>query len=134
MIYWVGIVVESYEPVTFPFGEWELCMEGRTAVGKAPSGTFATVGATMGLESAASKNTGGTSLTTSQLPSHSHSVTGRSTSSNSGTGYWATAASGGSTASLSTGTSGSGSTHNHSISAYSVIQPSEVVYKYRRVA
>lgn len=47
------------------FGTW-VAVEGRVVVGKAPSGTFATAGATGGAETH--------TLTTTEIPSHTHPI------------------------------------------------------------
>lgn len=48
------------------FGTWELDSQGRVLVGKAASGTFGTIGATVGSETH--------TLTTAQMPSHTHGI------------------------------------------------------------
>lgn len=121
---------------TYFGGTWEAYGSGRVLVGKASSGTFATAGATMGAETHTLDNT--------ELPTHSHELYGTknfveysssplSTNSTLVTNegaiakiYWN---SGDTTnyKSWYTGNTGGGGSHNN-------IQPSIVVYRYRRTA
>ena len=116
-------------------GTWEVYGAGRVLVGKASSGTFATAGATMGAETH--------TITTAEMPTHPHEMYGTknfaeysstpyaSTSlvTNEGTCvkvYWNN---GGATnfKTWNTSNTGGGGSHNN-------IQPSIVVYRYRRTA
>jgi hypothetical protein len=107
-------------------GTWEAYGSGRVLVGKAGSGTFSTAGATMGAETH--------TLTEAQMPSHEHEVwsyrvasgakwvqvkTGNNNASDSGID-------GGQYLGRAVATGGDGS-HNN-------IQPSIVVFRYRRIA
>lgn len=108
-------------------GTWEVYGSGRVLVGKANSGTFATVGATMGEETH--------TLTSAEsgLPAHTHGITTvksevlplRTTSLPSG---------------YNTNNTGTGTAYTfenialNASSAHNNIQPSIVVYRYRRVA
>ena len=61
----------STNPATLlGFGTWAAYAEGRVPVGKASSGTFNTLNATGGAE------TDSHTLTTSEIPAHSHKVAG----------------------------------------------------------
>jgi len=69
VMYPVGSIYTNYNVSTNPatlmgFGTWSAVAEGRVLVGKAGSGTFGTINATGGAENV--------TLTTSQMPSHTH--------------------------------------------------------------
>ena len=105
------------------FGTWVAASTGRVPVGKAASGTFATAGATMGTENE--------TLSSAQMPNHSHSaerIGGGYGAQAGGSGYagnlLVTNASGGSGV---VGYTGGGGSHNN-------IQPSIVVYIWKRTA
>jgi len=103
----------------FGFGTWAAFGEGRVLVGKASSGTFATAGATGGAETH--------TLTTSEMPSHTHKITTYFT--NTGNGTYIASANG----SIVTGeggptqATGGGGSHNN-------LQPYVVVYMWQRTA
>ena len=96
-------------------GTWEVYGSGRVLVGKANSGTFATVGATMGEETH--------TLTIAEMPSHTHKDRYNGTS-GSNIGYNGVQ---GNTGGLEVQYTGGGQAHNN-------IQPSIVVYRYRRIS
>lgn len=67
----VGTIYTNGSNTTNPgtllgFGTWVPEAQGRVLVGKAPSGTFSTLGATMGAETVA--------ISTAQMPTHNHSI------------------------------------------------------------
>ena len=106
------------------FGTWELDSKGRVLVGKAPSGTFSTVGTIHGTERV--------TLEISQMPEHRHeSPNGASLITDLGAGGAMNTASGGAFGFRCAGNfsraSGGGQSHNN-------IQPSLVVYIWRRTA
>jgi hypothetical protein len=120
LVYPVGSIYTNMAVATNPatllgVGTWVAFGEGRVLVSKASSGTFNTLAATGGAETH--------TLTTAELPSHSHSVgvVGSTLaglqSSQSG------ATSGGGTS----GSAGSGDAHNN-------LQPYIVVYMWKRTA
>lgn len=98
-------------------GTWEVYGAGRVLVGKASSGTFATAGATMGEETH--------TLTTAEMPSHLHGIAYSAKYSLGNSGWSSTLGTGG--GNINTKTAGSGEPHNN-------IQPSIVVFRYRRIA
>lgn len=103
-------------------GTWVAFGEGRVLVGKAGSGTFDTLAATGGSE------TDSHTLTTAELPSHTHTVNTVSGSSGSTTGLEG----GGNRYVTGTQTipaSGGGGAHSHDI-----VQPYIVVYMWKRTA
>lgn len=106
------------------FGTWELDAEGRVLVGKATSGTFTTAGTTHGAERV--------TLGINEMPSHSHTSnenyyayqnTGWGATEGAGSNRW----SGKNKGNQLTAQTGGGQSHNN-------IQPSLVVYIWRRVA
>ncbi len=106
------------------FGTWELDSEGRVLVGKAPTGTFSTVGTIHGTERE--------TLDISQMPEHKHeSPNGNGFLTDLGAGRALNTASGASygfrDAGRLTRASGGGQSHNN-------IQPTLVVYIWRRTA
>lgn len=126
-IYPIGSVYTNADDGTNPatllgFGTWTAFGAGRVPVGKASSGTFATAGSTLGEETH--------TLTISEMPSHDHGGSGGLLHT-VGSGYthlvgsssWNFATMGGLTISYQ----GGGSAHN-------VIQPSVVVYMWKRTA
>lgn len=132
MVYPVGSIYTNASDSTNPatllgFGTWEAFASGRVLVGKASSGTFATAGATMGAETH--------TLTTTEMPSHKHSVYGFQTSpvitpNNQGGGValddqarWTMLT----LSSQGVQNTGGGGSHNN-------IQPSVVVYMWKRTA
>lgn len=125
-IYPVGSIYinasDSTSPATlFGFGTWEAFGEGRVMVGKAASGTFDTAGATMGAETH--------TLTAGEM-AHTHPVSDLFTSSyGAGTGRQYTV--GGSVAS---GTKNTNAMNTPTSTPHNIIQPSIVVYMWKRTA
>lgn len=111
----------------FGFGTWEATLVGHVPAGIEPSGTFDTLGDTVGSETH--------TLTTAQLPSHSHSLSFPTTQyvGDVGTGGNITATAAGTfwrsnrSFPTSTGNAGSGQAHN-------IIQPTQVVMAWVRTA
>lgn len=107
------------------FGTWVPAAVGRVPVGKAASGTFSTAGATMGTESE--------TLSTAQIPSHTHDTNFyRVDSEASGWGLTGSSSFSGrvainTTNGAHTDATGGGGSHNN-------IQPSIVVYIWKRTA
>ena len=102
------------------FGTWELDAEGRVLVGKAPSGTFTTVGTTHGEERV--------TLGINEMPSHRHSIQTLNmtpSGSTSNRGLVVEGSNPGSANAIQP--TGGGQSHNN-------IQPSQVVYIWRRTA
>ena len=129
LVYPVGSIYFNAAVATNPatllgFGTWAEYGAGRVMVGKASSGTFDTLNETMGAETDAH------TLTTAEIPAHTHTVhdsdhtrTPDSTD-NTADEYGAYAA-----ASGTTGSTGGGGAHTHDI-----VQPSIVVYMWKRTA
>ena len=129
LVYPVGSIYFNAEVATNPatllgFGTWAEYGAGRVMVGKASSGTFDTLNETMGAETDAH------TLTTAEIPAHTHTVhdsdhtrTPDSTDTTADE-YGAYAA-----ASGTTGSTGGGGAHTHDI-----VQPSIVVYMWKRTA
>jgi len=132
-LYPVGSIYSNAAVSTNPatllgFGTWAAYAEGRVPVGKASSGTFNTLNATGGAE------TDSHTLTTSEIPAHSHKVAGgehagsydygRNFSANNLTGD-----NSGRANDIDTSSVGSGAAHTHDI-----VQPYIVVYMWKRTA
>ena len=126
LVYPVGSIYFNAAVATNPatllgFGTWAAYGGGRVPVGKAASGTFDTLNETMGAETH--------TLSTSEIPSHTHDVTWpRSNNSGGGgpTSPCTSAGDGGPITQASVATGG-GAAHNN-------IQPSIVVYMWKRTA
>ena len=61
------------------YGTWVEDTKGKTTVGKADSGTFATLGGSVGAETKSytpAGTIGGTAITVDQMPSHNHVIYG----------------------------------------------------------
>lgn len=129
------------------FGTWVLDSKGRVLVGKADSGTFGTAGSTIGSETV--------TLTTAQMPVHSHS-NGTLTAASAGShrhavaapvwqsGGWKTNITSGSSGFEGDGYTGYSGNHTHDVTgstsnsgsgeSHNNIQPSVVVYIWKRTA
>jgi len=124
IVYPVGSIYFQVAVATNPatllgMGTWVAYAEGRVLVGKASSGTFATLNGTMGAE------TDSHTLSISEIPSHTHDLLGGGFDGSSG-------AEPGSVRSSNLGAGGAtggGSAHTHDI-----VQPSIVVYMWKRTA
>lgn len=97
-------------------GTWVAFGEGRVMVGKAPSGTFGTAGATGGAETH--------TLSSAEMPSHSHDFASTGVLVAGGATYGVRSTSG---TAFNTNTTGSGGAHNN-------LQPYIVVYMWQRSA
>jgi len=131
-IYPIGSIYTNATDSTNPgtllgFGTWDEFAEGKVAVGKASSGTFDTAGNTGGAETH--------TLTTSEIPSHSHSIDTRT---NPEVEYFGGAETsvrefrddsdpGGVDTTDNTNATGGGGAHNN-------LQPYIVVYMWKRTA
>ena len=140
LVYPVGSIYFNAAVATNPatllgFGTWEAYAAGRVMVGKAASGTFDTLNDTMGAE------TDSHALSIAELPAHGHPyrLSPASTAGSGTSGGFMTSSSdstvgpnNGSTSNSSgtqIGAAGSGSAHTHDI-----VQPSIVVYMWKRTA
>ena len=134
-IYPVGSIYFNMAVSTNPgtllgFGTWAAYAEGKVLVGLAGSGTFDALDESLGAETV---TTGSTTLTTSQIPSHTHTVHdtdhSRTPDSTDTTAdeYGAYAA-----ASGTTGATGGGGGHTHGSTP--TLQPSKTLYIWKRTA
>ena len=126
LVYPVGSIYFNAAVATNPatllgFGTWEAYAAGRAMVGKAGSGTFDTLNETMGAETH--------TLSEAELPSHTHSVTfpRSNTSGGGGPVHPCMSAGDGGSVAATVSSTGSGSAHNN-------IQPSIVIYMWKRTA
>jgi hypothetical protein len=118
----------STNPATLlGFGTWAAYAEGKVPVGKASSGTFDTLNATGGAETDAH------TLTTAEMPSHTHTIDGRdyniSIHDIQGTVLEPNNSGFGSAQTPTTNATGGGGSHTHDI-----LQPYIVVYMWKRTA
>ena len=130
LVYPIGSIYFQVAVATNPatllgMGTWVAYGEGRVLVGKASSGTFATLNGTMGAE------TDSHALSTAEMPSHRHtySLSPSSTAVSGTGGGFMTSSSDSVSSGTQIGTTGSGSAHSHDI-----VQPSIVVYMWKRTA
>jgi hypothetical protein len=122
-LYPVGSIYTNAAVSTNPatllgFGTWAAYAEGRVPVGKASSGTFDTLNATGGAETH--------TLTTAEMPAHTHSYDRQNTSTDNISIHDITRTTGGNSGST-TGSAGSGNAHNN-------LQPYITVYMWKRTA
>jgi len=127
-LYPVGSIYTNASDSTNPatllgFGTWTAFAAGRVPVGKASSGTFATIGATGGEETH--------TLSVTEIPSHQHGLDNNSQTHSAGSSYSHTAGAGswnfGTMGASATQYSGGGGAHNN-------LQPYIVVYMWQRTA
>ena len=126
LVYPVGSIYFNAAVATNPatllgFGTWAAYGAGRVPVGKAASGTFDTLNETMGAETH--------TLSTSEIPSHTHDVTWPRSNNSGGGGPTSpcTSAGDGGPITQASQATGGGAAHNN-------IQPSIVVYMWKRTA
>ena len=122
IVYPVGSIYTNMAVSTNPatllgMGTWVAYAEGKVLVGKASSGTFDTLGATGGAETH--------TLTTSELPSHTHGIS--EIASNSSGGVVTMYGQGNGGGGFTTDATGGGSAHDN-------LQPYIVVYMWKRTA
>ena len=120
---------DSTNPATLlSMGTWVAYAEGEVLVGIEGSGTFDALDESLGAETF-SGTSGSTTLSTSQIPAHTHTInrytgTGGSSGANGGSGTEAT---------WTSSSTGGGGGHTHTL-AGSTLQPSETVYIWKRTA
>ena len=125
IVYPVGSIYTNMAVATNPatllgMGTWVAFGEGRVLVGKAGSGTFDTLAATGGTETH--------TLSTSEIPSHTHTMSGNNANDAGSSVPDVNTKSGSSTAVVNTTTAtGGGGAHNN-------LQPYIVVYMWKRTA
>ena len=125
-IYPVGSIYFNMAVSTNPgtllgFGTWVAYAEGRVLVGFQSSGTFDALDESLGAETAAH------TLTTSEMPAHTHTYAENQrvqVGTDNGTAYDAT-----SSGFQTTSSTGGGSAHSHS-----TLQPSKTLYIWKRTA
>ena len=132
-IYPVGSIYMNMAVATNPgtllgFGTWVAYATGQALVGYEASGTFDALDESLGAETF-SGTSGSTTLTTSQIPSHTHDT--NINAGNSTDGNPNIASGGGDTGNITTGSTGGGAGHTHTI-AGSTLQPSVTVHMWKR--
>ena len=142
-IYPVGSIYMNMAVATNPgtllgFGTWVAYATGQALVGYEASGTFDALDESLGTETASSSTTGSTTLSTSQIPAHSHAITAGGSNTDSGNGAYT---SGGAAlynnsaytwSNLSAANTGGGTGHTHTTPAVSTLQPSVTVHMWKR--
>ena len=133
-IYPVGSIYMNMAVATNPgtllgFGTWVAYATGQALVGYEASGTFDALDESLGAETF-SGTSGSTTLSTSQIPAHTHTI---AIDTVSGGGSGAQTASG-SEGTITTSSTGSSSAHTHTTPAVSTLQPSVTVYIWKRTA
>jgi len=118
---YVNAIVATNPATLLGVGTWVAYGEGRVPVGKAGSGTFDTLNATGGAETH--------TLSTSEIPSHTHDVTWPRSNNSGGGGPTSpcTSAGDGGPITQASQSTGGGSAHN-------ILQPYIVVYMWKRTA
>ena len=143
-IYPVGSIYFNMAVSTNPgtllgFGTWAAYAEGRVLGGFQSSGTFDALDESLGAETASAGTSGSTTLSTSQIPAHSHKVAGGEHATGSydnGDNFQAnnlTSVSSARAYQVDTSSAGSGGGHTHTI-AGSTLQPSVTVHMWKRTA
>ena len=144
-IYPVGSIYFNMAVSTNPatllgFGTWAAYAEGRVLVGFQSSGTFDALDESLGAETADAATTGSTTLSTSQIPAHSHKVAGGEHDTGSydyGDNFQANNlqdVSGVRAHEVDTSSAGGGSGHTHTTPAVSTLQSSKTLYIWKRTA
>jgi hypothetical protein len=126
-IYPVGSIYFNMAVSTNPgtllgFGSWAAYAEGRVLVGFQSSGTFDALDESLGAETAAH------TLTTSEIPAHTHTYDRQNTTTDALSIHDITRTTGGNSSATS-GSTGGGSAHSHS-----TLQPSVTVHMWKRTA
>ena len=128
-IYPVGSIYFNMAVSTNPgtllgFGTWAAYAEGRVLVGFQSSGTFDALDESLGAETS---TTGSHTLTTGEIPAHTHDT--NINGGNSTDGDPNIASGGGDTGDITTSSTGGGGAHTHDI-----LQPSTTVHMWKRTA
>jgi hypothetical protein len=110
-------------------GTWVAYATGQVLVGIEGSGTFDALDESLGAETGGSGTSGSHAITTSEMPSHSHTLgaPGAPPGTNVSTG-------GNTSGTISTSSTGGGGGHTHTVPSHSLLQPSVTVYIWKRTA
>ena len=133
LVYPVGSLYFNMSSSTNPntllgVGTWVAYAEGEVLVGKEASGTFDTLDESLGAETVSAGTSGSTTLSTSQMPAHTHThVRAGGTG-----GSYIAASSGPDGGTWTSSSTGGGSGHTHTTPAVSTLQPSVTVYIWKR--
>ena len=131
-IYPVGSIYFNMAVATNPgtllgFGTWVAYAEGKVLVGLAGSGTFDALDESLGAETS---TTGSHTLTTGEIPAHTHDT--NINAGNSTDGDPNIASGGGDTGNITTSSTGGGGGHTHGSTP--TLQPSKTLYIWKRTA
>jgi hypothetical protein len=137
LVYPVGSLYFNMAVSTNPntllgMGTWVAYAEGEVLVGKEASGTFDTLDESLGAETVSAGTSGSTTLSTSEIPSHTHTVSRNNEG--SGSGVVGVVIGTEANISMTTSSTGGGSGHTHTTPAVSTLQPSVTVYIWKRTA
>ena len=114
-------------------GTWARYATGEVLVGIEDSGTFDTLDESLGAETVSAGTSGSTTLSTSQMPAHTHTSQRISGESDGLTGV-SVSTNKTDAGSLTTSSTGGGTGHTHTTPAVSTLQPSVTVYIWKRTA
>ena len=137
LVYPVGSIYFNMAVSTNPntllgMGTWVAYATGEVLVGKEASGTFDTLDESLGAETVSAGTSGSTTLSTSQIPAHTHTTT---VGSGGGASHCTSSTqSAESCSTATTSSTGGGSGHTHTTPAVSTLQPSVTVYIWKRTA
>ena len=136
LVYPVGSLYFNMAVSTNPntllgMGTWVAYATGQALVGIEGSGTFDALDESLGAETASASTTGSHTLTTSEIPSHSHTLPQYNAGGGPGNGFQTA---GNYTGTTTTNAAGSGGGHTHTTPAVSTLQPSVTVYIWKRTA
>ena len=134
LVYPVGSIYFNMAVSTNPatllgVGTWVAYATGQVLVGIEGSGTFDTLDESLGAETASASTTGSHTLTTAEIPSHTHTIPKKGSG---GSSYNLDYVTGGETE--ASGATGGGGGHTHTTPAVSTLQPSVTVYIWKRTA
>jgi hypothetical protein len=122
-----NMLVSTNPGTLLGFGTWVAYAEGRVLVGFQSSGTFDALDESLGAETS---TTGSHTLTTGEIPAHTHDTNinaGDSTDGNPNI-----ASGGGDTGNITTSSTGGGGGHTHGSTP--TLQPSKTLYIWKRTA
>tara|TARA_R110000751_G_scaffold302298_1_gene416287 strand:+ start:1274 stop:1954 length:681 start_codon:yes stop_codon:yes gene_type:complete len=136
LVYPVGSIYFNMAVSTNPatllgVGTWVAYATGEVLVGKESSGTFDSLNESLGAETASAATSGSHTLTTAEMPAHTHTTTTYSDGGANGSGVQTA---GNVSGSITTSSTGGGGGHTHTTPAVSTLQPSVTVYIWKRTA
>ena len=136
LVYPVGSLYFNMASSTNPntllgVGTWVAYAEGEVLVGIQGSGTFDALDESLGAETVSAGTSGSTTLTTSQMPAHTHT---HDRTDNTGGAIKLSGGGGASGGTWTSSSTGGGAGHTHTTPSHSLLQPYIVVYIWKRTA